>query len=275
MKAAGNLNLGTGSPGNGTLSISSAEADVAAYKKILQKALEVYRQENALPGVTSGEARSRRDAALGGEREILKWMEAKARLSEEMNILQAGKDSFKEQVLDRKQVDLDRSSSTVEQCRQSYTEALNQFSKATKAYEVLLSQANEAKSRYEQARFERDRAEAMYQYASTGYTLPGFTPEEIVADRSRRVEDMQRVLYRLQRPENPGAGGIHGSDGFGLPSCYAAGTILDGMHAILEESRGSPAEGNSLPTGANPAACLQYGISNSKGVRISLLPGIE
>ena len=182
----------------GSSHASSMKGDLSAYQSILYQALRVFAQESPLPILTMEEARSRRDTAWVGERDVLKWQEARARLAEEMKILQAGKALYKEQVLDRKQEELNRATQSVEGSRQAYREVLQRFSQASKEYDALLSRANEWKARYSAARYEVDKAEAVYQYASTGYVLSGFAPEEVLAERERRVEELRWVVKRLE-----------------------------------------------------------------------------
>ena len=191
--AARSLGLKGGAP-----AYNPPSGDLPAYRNLLYRALTVFTQEGPLPSLTMEESRSRREAALGGEQEIQKWVQAKARLSEELKILQSGKELFKEQVLDRKQEELNRATQLVEGYRERYTEALRTFSLASQEYTSLLSQANEKKARYTEARSQKDKAEAIYQYASSGYALPGYTPEELVEERSRRVKELRWVADRLE-----------------------------------------------------------------------------
>ena len=191
--AARSLGLGEGAP-----AYNSATGDLSAYRSLLYRALLIFTQEGPLPSLTMEESRSRREAALGGEQEIRKWVQAKARLSEELKILQSGKDLFKEQVLDRRQEDLNRATQLVEGYRERYAEALREFSHASQEYTALLSLVKEKKSQYEEARYQKDKAEAIYQYASSGYALPGYSPEELVEERFRRVEELLWIAGKLE-----------------------------------------------------------------------------
>ncbi len=197
MKEAAKILHVEGALSGGYSSPISITGDLSAYQNILQVALGVHAPERPILAVTMEEARSRRDAVLGGEREILKWVEAKARLTEEIKILQEGKDLYKAQVLDQRQEELDQATRLAGEGKQKYAEALRKFSEASKEYDALLSKANDGKARYLEARYEKDRAEAIYHYASMGYALTGFTPEELLAERTRKVEELQWVLNRL------------------------------------------------------------------------------
>ena len=191
----GALSLGLG---QGSSAYNSTGGDLSAYRSLLKKALSVFTQEGALASLTMEESRSRREAALGGEQAVQKWTQSKTRLLEELKILQSGSHLYKEQVLDRKQQELNRASQLVEWYRERYTEKLRIFSLATQEYTALLSQMNEKKTRYTEARYQKDKAEAIYQYASSGYALPGYTPIEIVEERSRRVEELLWVVGKLE-----------------------------------------------------------------------------
>ncbi|MCX7787825.1 MAG: hypothetical protein N2442_09020 [Spirochaetes bacterium] len=195
-EAAKSLSLGETVHGC-SLPTRSIMGDLSAYRNILQIALRVFAQEWSIQALTMEEARFRREVALGGEREILNWEHAYARLMDEIKILQEGRERYREQVLDRKREELNQASRFAEESRLRYADALKTCAEDSKVYEALLSDANDAKARYTEARYDRDRAEAIYQYASAGYVLPGFTPEELLAERTNRVEELRWVLKKL------------------------------------------------------------------------------
>jgi hypothetical protein len=180
-------------------SIANPTRDLDAYQGILQFALEVWEGEGSLSEVSRTEVNRRRETALAGEEGLLKLLEARKRLEEEREVFQRDREAYKSQVLDTRKGEMEQAGGTAARAREQYNRALSQFEQASTEYTVWKETMDRAKETYEAAKFEQRKAEQIHEYAASGYTPGGYTPQAIVEAHKADVSQVRSLLKTLER----------------------------------------------------------------------------
>ncbi|MFQ3620326.1 MAG: hypothetical protein SNJ78_05190 [Spirochaetales bacterium] len=169
-----------------------------AFKTILQQALSVLTIPGSLPIVSLEESRVKKAHILLSEQSIQEMGKAKQRLEEDIRLFEQDRESFQRDVLQKREEDLHKSSQNLEKARIEYNKALEEFSRGSAEYEKLQLGRKAALEKYETSRQQLGIAEAIHQYASTGYSLPGFSPLELLERQVNIVNQLEKVVNRLQ-----------------------------------------------------------------------------